>query len=212
MLRERDITLSRWIENMRKDTTPGDDICLYLLARMYNKHVYVHNKLFYWCTAIHKIKNEVDLELINDCEIELVFVHPWVFGEVKKVRMPKGTLPSMSTTSPKRAKNDTGITENSKVDQAQETRDCTVTLTRIKGAQVNNLPKPPVEETQQTRCTGRRRTVTDYNKLINYDENDEIGSKSQPSPKKRKKTTDQLITKAFQNQAKNREKQTKEQK
>ena len=133
MLKEREISLTGWIENMRKDTTPGDDICLYLLARMYNKHVYVHNKLFYWCTAIHVIKSEVNLELINDCEIELVFVHPWVFGEVKKVRRPKGTLPSKSTTSPKPTKADTGITENIKVDQAQETKDCTVTLTRIKG-------------------------------------------------------------------------------
>ena len=85
MLAHKDITLSGWIEYMRKDTTPGDDMCLYLLAHMYNKHVYVHNKLFYWCTAIHKIMSEVDLELIQDCEIELVFVHPWVFGEVKKV-------------------------------------------------------------------------------------------------------------------------------
>ena len=88
MLKEREISLSGLIENMRKDTTPGDDICLYLLARMYNKHVYVHNKLFYWCTAIHIIKNEVNLELINDREIELVFVHPWVFGEAKRVRRP----------------------------------------------------------------------------------------------------------------------------
>ena len=61
---------------MHEDTTSEDNICLYLLACMYNKHVYVHNKLFYWCTAIHRIKNEVDLELINDCEMELAFVHP----------------------------------------------------------------------------------------------------------------------------------------
>ena len=58
---------------MRKDETPGDDVCLYLLARMYNKHVNVHNKQFYWCTAVHKITCEMDLELINDCEVELVF-------------------------------------------------------------------------------------------------------------------------------------------
>ena len=69
MLKDRDITLSRWIEKMHEDTTPGDNICLYLLACMYNKHVYVHNKLFYWCMAIHKIENEVNLEMINDCEI-----------------------------------------------------------------------------------------------------------------------------------------------
>ena len=180
---------------MRKDTTPGNDICLYLLAHMYNKHIYVHNELFYWCTAIHKIKNEVDLELINDCKIELVFVHPWVFGEVKKVRRPKGTLLSTSTTSPKRALSDIGITENSKADQAQETKDCTVTLTRIKGMQVGNLLEPPEEETRQMRRTGRKCTVTDYSKLINYDENDEIDSKLQPSPKKRKKRPINLLRK-----------------
>ena len=97
MLKEKDLTLSGWIENMRKETTPRDNMCLYLLARMYNKHVYVHNKLFYWCMAIHKIKSEIDQELIHDCEIELVFVHPWVCGEVKRVRIPKGTVPTMST-------------------------------------------------------------------------------------------------------------------
>ena len=137
--------------------------------------------------AIHVIKNEVDLELINDCEIELVFVHPWVFGEVKKVRTPKGTLPSTSTMSPKPAEADTGITENSKVDQAREIKDCTVTLTRIKGVQVDNLPKPADEETRQMRRTKRKHTVTDYSKLINYDEDEDISSKLQPSPKKRKK-------------------------
>ena len=183
MLKDRDITLSGWIGNMCKDTTPGDDICLYLLARMYNKHVYVHNKIFYWCTAIHKIKNEVDLELINGCEIELLFVHPWVFGEVGR---PKGTLPSMSTMSPKPAEANTGRTGNSNVDQSPEIKDCTITLTRIKEAQVANLSKPPLEATRQMGCTRRKCTVTDYNKLINYDEDDDISSKLQPSPKKRK--------------------------
>ena len=110
MLKEKDLTLSGWIENMRKETTPGDDMCLYLLAHMYNKHVYVHNKLFYWCMAIHKIKCEIDLELIHDCEIELVFVHPWVFGEVKRVRIPKGTVPTSTIPSLHKGK-EVGITE-----------------------------------------------------------------------------------------------------
>ena len=65
MLRDKELTLPDWIEKMQKETTPGDDMCLYLLARTYNKHVYVHNKLFYWCTAIHKIKSEIDLDLIT---------------------------------------------------------------------------------------------------------------------------------------------------
>ena len=73
MLAHKDITLSGWIDNMRKDTTPGDNMCLYLLACMYNKHVYVHNKMFYWCTAIHKITSEVDLELIQDFHTAMGF-------------------------------------------------------------------------------------------------------------------------------------------
>ena len=92
LLQDKGVTLPGWIENMSKNTTPGDEMCLYLLACMFNKHVYVHNKLFYWCMAVHKIWSEIDLELIKDCAIELVFVHPWVFGDVKKVRVPKGLV------------------------------------------------------------------------------------------------------------------------
>ena len=128
-LAHKDITLPGWIENIRKDTTPGDDMCLYLLARMYNKHVYVDNKLFYWCTAIHKIMSEVDLELIQDCEIELVFIQPWVFGEVTKVRVPKGTTPSSTTTLSKQEEKEFGKTENNNANQEREAKDCSVTLT-----------------------------------------------------------------------------------
>ena len=144
---------------------------------------------------IHVIKNEVNLELIKDCDVELVFVQPWVFGEVKKVRVPRVMLPSKSRTSPKTVKADTGITENTKVDQAQETKDCMVTLTLIKGVQVDNHPNPPTEEIGQMRCTRRKCTVTDYNKLINYDDDDDIGSKLQPSPKKSKKRPINLLQK-----------------
>ena len=95
------------------------------------------------------------------------------------------------------------------MDEVRGTMDCTVT--RKKGLQPDNLPKPSVEETRQTRCTVRKRTVTDYSKLIDYDGNDEIGVNFQTLTKKVKETTNQSITKAIQNQAKNREKPTKEQ-
>ena len=36
------IDLNDWIEQMRLNTTHGDDIALYLLCHMYNKHAYVH--------------------------------------------------------------------------------------------------------------------------------------------------------------------------
>ena len=36
------IELNDWIEQMRLNMTHGDDIALYLLCCMYNKHAYVH--------------------------------------------------------------------------------------------------------------------------------------------------------------------------
>ena len=37
----KNITLSDWIEHMHKTKTHGDNITVYLLDHMYNKHVYV---------------------------------------------------------------------------------------------------------------------------------------------------------------------------
>ena len=215
MLSHKDITLTGWIENMRKDTTPGDDMSLYLLARMYNKHVYVHNKMFYWCTAIHRITSEMDLDLIKDCDVELVFVHLWVFGEVKRVRVPKGIKAASSTmatklteqnagitqnkpdegeasiTQNKPDEGETGITENNNAKQVQETKDCSVTITRLKVVHTPANSTPNNQETLITGRTGRKRTVTDYNKLINYDD-DELDDNLSPSPLKRKRPTNLL--------------------
>ena len=187
MLKEKEQTLSEWIEHTRKETTPGDDMCLYLLARMYNKHVYVHNKLFYWCMAIHKIKSEIDLELIRDCAIELVFVHPWVFSEVKRVRIPKGIVPTPSTTPTAYEGKNVGITENSKPSQSNETKECSVVLMIIKTLQDANVTLQSQQEQLTTRCTGRKCTVTDYKKLADYTEEDEV-----TAPVKQKKPTNLL--------------------
>ena len=37
-VKHKKIKLNDWIENMRLNTTHGDDMALYLLCRMYNKH------------------------------------------------------------------------------------------------------------------------------------------------------------------------------
>ena len=170
MLTEKNLTLSAWIDNMQKETTHGDDMCLYLLARMYNKHVYVHTKLFYWCTAIHKIQHEINLELINDCAIELVFVHTWVFGEVKRVRIPKGLQPAKSANADTQ---DVGITGNINRQHQIATKECSVVLRPIRQSQDANGKPPPQPGKPTARRTGRKRPVTDYKKLADYAEDDE---------------------------------------
>ena len=196
MLQEKGITLSGWIENMHKNTTPSDDMCLYLLTRMFNKHVYVHNKLFYWCTAIHKISHVVDLELINDCAIELVFVHPWVFGEVRKVRLPKGHV----AQNPVREQHETlvktsdipesSITENVEKDEIT-TRGCSIALTCIDDPDLNSQNPTTSTTNQAPKRSCRKRTVRDYSKLLYLDEAD-LDKELPPSPVKKKRPTNLL--------------------
>ena len=89
--KHKKIELNDWIENMRLNTTHGDDIALYLLCRMYNKHAYVHTDRYGWSTLPFKTETPFT-EIVAKCDIELVLLHCWSFGEVLKIRRPN--LPS----------------------------------------------------------------------------------------------------------------------
>ena len=82
----------------------------------------------------------MDLELIQDCDLELVFVKPWVFGEVKKVRIPKGIVTSTICTT-KSDSNDIVITENDAAKQEKELKECSVPLIRMDSLQPNTDTK-----------------------------------------------------------------------
>ena len=69
---------------MRLNTMHGDDIALYLLCRMYNKHAYVHTAKYGWSTLPFKIDTPF-IETMKKCDIELVLLHCWSFGEVLKI-------------------------------------------------------------------------------------------------------------------------------
>ena len=81
------IELNDWIEQMRLNTTHGDDMALYLLCRIYNKHAYVHTARYGWSTLPFKMENPF-METAAKCDIELVLLHCWSFGEVLKIRRP----------------------------------------------------------------------------------------------------------------------------
>ena len=54
---------------------------------MYKKHVYVHTARYGWST----LPFEVDTPFVKTaakCDIELVLLHCWSFGEVLKIRWP----------------------------------------------------------------------------------------------------------------------------
>ena len=59
-LEHKNLTLDVWMENMRNPLTHGDDIALYLLCRMYNKHAYVHTARYGWSTLPLKVNEDLD--------------------------------------------------------------------------------------------------------------------------------------------------------
>ena len=81
------LTLDIWMENMHAPLTHADDIALYLLCRMCDKHVYVHTARFGWCTIPTKFDTKLSA-ILPKCDLELMLLDYWSFGEVVKIRRP----------------------------------------------------------------------------------------------------------------------------
>ena len=170
-LEHKNLTLNAWIENMRDTLTQGDDIALYLLCQMYDKHVYVHTASYGWSTLPMKVNKDLDT-LLPKCDMELVLLERWSFGEVHKIRKPQ--LPTTTTMSTDViTENAAGTMEPVITRNVQHTVPCSVTVKRIKsstttpskcvlgksGYDMRNRP-PPKKVTQCT--SGRKRNKVDY--------------------------------------------------
>ena len=95
-------------------------------------------------------------------------------------------LPAAASSKSMKEKDNTDITENNKNSDLDKTKDCSVVLTTLKNLQDANdqnkitklqdanITPPSHQEQPATRCTGRKRTVTDYKMLADYTEEDII--------------------------------------
>ena len=185
-LEHKNLTLDAWIENMRDTLTHGDDIILYLLCRMYDKHVYVHTARYGWSTLPMKVNEDLDT-LLPKCDMELILLDRWSFGEVHKIRKPQ--LPAATTMmTDVTTKNVMGmmnpvITGN--VKHAVPNRITSSTANPSKcvrgksGYDMRNRP-PPQKITQRT--SGRKRNKVDYSQFDLTDD--------PPTPPKRKRIVD----------------------
>ena len=67
---------------------------------MYNKHAYVHTDRYGWSTLPFKTETPFT-EIVAKCDIELVLLHCWSFGEVLKIGRPMlPSKPDEKETSP----------------------------------------------------------------------------------------------------------------
>ena len=86
-LRHKNLTMDGWLMQINDDTQPGDELCTYALARMFNRHVFIYTKHGYWSTHVLNIRAaEADVRM--KCDITLVYVEPLVFCEIKKIKKP----------------------------------------------------------------------------------------------------------------------------
>ena len=201
-LEHKNLTLDVWMENMRNPLTNGDDIALYLLCRMYDKHAYVHTARYGWSTLPLKINEDLDA-LLPKCDMELVLLDIWSFGEIHKIRKPE--LTSVASTGTVVIPKNVATTSNVPVTTGNvpKTIPCSVPVKRIrktknqiKDTGSNDVsttstsrrlsydmhPRPsPKKVTQRT--SGRKRVKVDYSQF-------DVTSDDTPSPTKKKRTVD----------------------
>ena len=96
---QRKTTLHGWITEMAKEETPGDEIALYILSRMYHKHAFVYTQMFWWTTLLYTWPVQ-EKEIMDECEIVLVYMKPGVFGELQKIRPLTTTITQFETDRP----------------------------------------------------------------------------------------------------------------
>ena len=72
-LRHHNTTLRAWLNNMADECIPRDELTLYILARMYRRHVYVFTQMFWWTTLLYTVPVS-EKELMAQCDVVLVYI------------------------------------------------------------------------------------------------------------------------------------------
>ena len=86
-LSQRNTSLRAWLNLMADEHTPGDELTLYVLARMYRRHAYVFTQMFWWTTLLYTVP-VTEKELLSQCDVVLVYMKEGVFGELERIRSP----------------------------------------------------------------------------------------------------------------------------
>ena len=190
-LEHKNLTLDTWIGNMQDTLTHGDDITLYLLCRMYDKHVYIHTARYGWSTLPMKVNEDLNA-LLPKCDMELVLLDQWSFGEVHKIRKPQ--LPAITSTKMDViTKNASGMMDPVITGNVKPTAPCKVRVTRITSITANpkrcaqgnsgyDMRSRPPPQKVMHHTSGRKRKKVDYSQFDLTDD--------PPTPPKRKRMLD----------------------
>ena len=96
---QQKMSLHVWINEMADEQKSGDEIALYIPSHMYRRHAFVYTHMFWWTTLLYTLPIQ-EKDLMERCEIVLIFLKPGVFGELHKIHTPTASVTSGSTMVP----------------------------------------------------------------------------------------------------------------
>ena len=91
----RNIDLAMWTYRMSRKHTAGDELALFLLCQLYDRHAVIHNKNEPWCT-MESTKAGSNSSLEEKCDIVLIYM-TYGFCEATKTK-PSQTVETPSQT------------------------------------------------------------------------------------------------------------------
>ena len=71
----------KWCDAMMLRDTPGDEIALFILCHMFDRHCAVVTSSKIWCT-LETDGNATDDQLLSECELQLLYIESAVFSEM----------------------------------------------------------------------------------------------------------------------------------
>ena len=75
------ITARQWVDSMFLRDTPGDEIALYTLCKMYHRHCVVVTSAKLW-TTLETTTSMTEADIMEACELHLLYIEPGVFSEL----------------------------------------------------------------------------------------------------------------------------------
>ena len=107
---------------MQKDTTLADELALYCLSKVYNRHIKVYTSSYCWTTLQDQFTLTQD-EIGNLCDVQLLFMGPSKFAEIKRIQPPAPSTSSLhaSSTTPTITRNKGVMTNKRRRSQSKVT-------------------------------------------------------------------------------------------
>ena len=73
----KELSLDEWLSKQQHKTTKGDEITIYILSHLYNRHTMIHTKKKPWFTILPTGPN---LNYAAACQTHLLFMGNHIYG------------------------------------------------------------------------------------------------------------------------------------